>query len=72
MKRWSPVFYVLSGAMLGFAMGILVAPSAGKETQRRLKYAAGKFRDRLGLAGNEFAESEMEMDASHSGHFGAN
>lgn len=57
------VLFGLAGLAVGVGIGILLAPDAGNETRRKLKYATDRVKKRLGLDKEDFSDSELEMDA---------
>ncbi len=64
MKNAKVLLYTVTGLIVGFGIGLLAAPVAGRDIRYRLKYSAGKLKKRLGMDDEaEFSDSEMEMDA---------
>jgi gas vesicle protein len=71
MKNVKVLLYTVTGLLVGFGIGLLAAPVAGRDVRYRLKYSAGKLKKKLGINGeNEFSESEMEMDATNGRAYG--
>ena len=64
------VVYTLTGLAAGIGIGLLLAPQAGNETRRKLKYSTDNLKKRLGLDGEDFSHSELEMDATNGRGFG--
>ena len=64
------VLYALAGLTIGIGIGVLFAPDAGSEMRRKLKYSTDNLKKRLGLDGEDFSDSELEMDATRGGNFG--
>ena len=58
----------LAGLVAGVAIGMLLAPASGSETRQKIVDTAGNLTKRLRKnREGEFADSEMEMDATN-GH----
>jgi hypothetical protein len=70
MKTVNIVVYTLAGLAVGIGIGMIFAPTAGYDTRRRLKYTAETFKKRIGLDGEDFTDTEMEMDATNGRNFG--
>ncbi len=70
MKTIHIVLFTCAGLAAGIGLGMLLAPSAGRETRRKLKYSAETLKKRLGIDGDDFTDSEMEMDATNGRNFG--
>ena len=70
MKELKVVAFTLLGLAAGVGIGILLAPTAGNETRRRIKYSAENLKKRLGIDGEDFSETELEMDATNGRSFG--
>ncbi|HEX6915862.1 MAG TPA: YtxH domain-containing protein [Chitinophagaceae bacterium] len=70
MNNLKMVVFTLAGLVAGIGLGVLLAPAAGTETRRKLKYSTSALRKKLGLDGEDFADSEMEMDAVRGRNFG--
>lgn len=64
------LLYTLAGLAAGIGIGLLLAPEAGNETRRKLKYSTDKLKRRFGIHGEDFSESELEMDATNGRSFG--
>ncbi len=64
------LLYTLTGLAAGIGIGILLAPAAGAETRRKLKYSSENLKKRLGIDGNDFSDTELEMDATNGRSFG--
>jgi gas vesicle protein len=63
MKNLKILLYTLAGLLMGVGIGVLIAPSAGRETRSRLTGSVNKLRKNFGMEEDEFSDSEMEMDA---------
>jgi gas vesicle protein len=63
------VFYAIAGLAVGIGIGLLFAPDSGREMRRKLKYSTDNLKKRLGLDGEDFSDSELEMDATHGRTF---
>jgi gas vesicle protein len=50
--------WFLSGAIIGVAIAMLVAPKSGKDSRQ---YLAGKGKETLGDTGKNFVESSKEL-----------
>lgn len=70
MKTLNILLYTFAGLAVGVGIGMMFAPSAGHETRRKLKYNATTFKKKLGLDGEDFTDTEMEMDATNGRNFG--
>lgn len=70
MNNFKVVIFTLAGLVLGVGLGVLLAPEAGTETRRKLRYSADTLKKRLRLDGDEFTDTEMEMDATNGRSFG--
>ncbi len=71
MKNVKVLLYTVTGLIVGFGIGLLAAPVAGRDIRYRLKYTANKLKGRLGIDGHkEFSDSEMEMDATNGRSYG--
>jgi gas vesicle protein len=64
------VLFAVAGLAAGIGLGLLLAPEAGSETRRKLKYASGKLKKRFGIDSEDFSDSELEMDATYGNTFG--
>jgi hypothetical protein len=51
----------LAGLAFGAALGLLLAPSAGQDTRRRLTAGARRAQDRLGESRREYVERGREL-----------
>jgi gas vesicle protein len=70
MKTFNILLFTFVGLAAGVGLGLILAPTAGHETRRKLKYSAENLRKRLGLDGEDFTDTEMEMDATNGRNFG--
>ena len=64
------MLFALAGVVAGIGIGMLLAPAAGSETRRKLRYSTDDLKKRLGLHNEEFSDSELEMDAVNGRRFG--
>ncbi len=55
------LFCFLSGAVLGIAAALLLAPDAGEKTREKLAQSAQKSRDMLGGSGRELFEKGRDL-----------
>ena len=68
MKNIQVLLYTLAGLVIGVGIGMLFAPSAGKEIRGKVLSSAGSV---FGIDGEEeFSDSEMEMDATNGRSYG--
>jgi len=71
MKNVKVLLYTLTGLMIGFGIGLLTAPVAGRDIRYNLKNSVNRLKGGLGIEGEEeFSESEMEMDATNGKRYG--
>lgn len=64
------MLFALTGLAVGVGIGLLLAPESGKEIRRKLRYSKDNLKKRLNLNGEDFSESELEMDATNGRSFG--
>lgn len=64
------LLFSLMGLVVGVGLGVLLAPEAGNETRRKLRYSADALKKKLRIDGDDFTDSEMEMDATNGRGFG--
>jgi len=72
MKTLNILLCTLAGLAVGVGVGMIIAPAAGHETRRRLRYTAETFRKKLRHIDEDFTDTEMEMDATNGRNFGWN